>query len=138
MKVNDIYKQRLLVLYYNVINKVISSNFNNFIPEFSEANNVYPIRNHQKQIPKHSHEYMKLTCRYQVAILVNEIISNTGKYYNTIIAELFENNNNNIYLKSNIHKSSIDYKYIYTHAVANPGGGGPGAWAPPPLEMLKV
>ena len=24
------------------------------------------------------------------------------------------NNNNNIYLKSNIHKSSIDYKYIMT------------------------
>ena len=34
---------------------------------------------------------IKFTCRYQVAILVNEIISNTGKYYNTIIAELFKN-----------------------------------------------
>ena len=91
LKVNDIYTQRLLVFYYNVINKIISSNFNNFIPEFSEANNFYPTRNPQKQIPKHSHEYIKFTCRYQVAILVNEIISNTGKYYNTIIAELFKN-----------------------------------------------
>ena len=45
IKVNDIYTQRLLVFYYNVINKIISSNFNNFIPEFSEANNFYPIRN---------------------------------------------------------------------------------------------
>ena len=91
LKVNDIYTQRLLVFYYNVINKIISSNFNNFIPEFSEANNFYPIRNPQKKIPKHSHEYIKFTCRYQVAILVNEIISNIGKYYNTIIAELFKN-----------------------------------------------
>ena len=91
LKVNDSYTQRLLVFYYNVVNKIISSNFNNFIPEFSEANNVYPIRNPQKQMSKHSHEYIKFTCRYQVAILVNEIISNTGKYYNTIIAELFKN-----------------------------------------------
>ena len=42
-------------------------------------------------MPKHSHEYIKFTCRYQVGILMNEIISNTGKYYNTIIAELFKN-----------------------------------------------
>ena len=76
------------MFYYNVINKIISSNFINFIPEFSEINNVYPIRNPQKQMPKHSHEYIKFTCRNQVAILVNEIISNTGKYYNTITAEL--------------------------------------------------
>ena len=48
LKVNDIYTKRLLVFYYNVINKIISSNF---IPEFSEANNFYPIRNPQKQIP---------------------------------------------------------------------------------------
>ena len=61
LKVNDIYTQRLLVFYYNVINKIISSNFNNFIPEFSEANNFYSIRNPQKQIPKHSHEYIKFT-----------------------------------------------------------------------------
>ena len=45
LKIDDIYTQRLLVFYYNVINKIISSNFNNFIPEFSDANNVYPIRN---------------------------------------------------------------------------------------------
>ena len=85
------YTQRLLVFYYNVINNIISSNFNNYIPEFSEANNVYPIRNPQKQMPKHSHEYIKFTCRYQVANLVNEIISNIGKYCNTITAELFKN-----------------------------------------------
>ena len=62
LKVNDIYTQRLLVFYYNVINKIISSNFNYLIPEFSEANNVYSIRNPQNQLPKHSHEYIKFTC----------------------------------------------------------------------------
>ena len=115
LKVNDIYTQRLLVFYYNVINKIISSNFNNFIPEFSEANNEYPIRNPQKQMPKHSHEYIKFTCRYQVAILVNEIISNTGKYYNSIIAELFKNieHVSLVSLKKSI-KSYLLNDYSYT------------------------
>ena len=81
-----------IVFYYNVINKVISLKFNNFIPAFSEANDFYPIRNTQKQI--RSYEYIILTYRYQVAILVKEIILNTGKYYNTIIIELFENIDN--------------------------------------------
>ena len=115
LKVNDIYTQRLLVFYYNVINKIISSNFNNFTPEFSEANNFYPIRNPQKQIPKHSHEYIKFTCRYQVAILVNEIISNTGKYCNTIIAELFKNieHVSLVSLKKSIKSYLLnDYSYI--------------------------
>ena len=114
-KENDIYTQRLLVFHYNVINKIISLNFNNLIPEFSEANNVYPIRNPQKQMPKHSHEYIKLTCRYQVAILVNEIISNTGKYYDIIIAELFKNieHVSLVSLKKSIKSYLLnDYSYI--------------------------
>ena len=52
---------------------------------------TYPIRNPQRQLPKHSHEYIKLSCTYQLTILSNEIFSITGKYYNTITAEIFAN-----------------------------------------------
>ena len=37
------------------------------------------------------------------------------KHDNTINKINNNNNNNNIYLKSNIHKSSIDYKYIHMY-----------------------
>ena len=33
---------------------------------------------------------------------------------------------------------TVIHYYTYMVPVANPGGGGPGAWPPPPLEMLKV
>ena len=47
------------------------------------------------------------------------------KYYplcEKVVGELYKvnninNNNNNIYLKSNVHKSSINYKYIYTYKI---------------------
>ena len=37
LKVTDIYQQRLLIFYYKILNNVISTNFNNFIPTFSEG-----------------------------------------------------------------------------------------------------
>ena len=91
LKVDDIYQQRLLVFYYNVVNNIISANFNDFLPVLSVGSHSYPIRNPQRQLLKHSHEYIKLSCRYQLTILSNEIFSITGKYYNTIIAEIFGN-----------------------------------------------
>ena len=91
LKVDDIYQQRLLVFYYNVVNNIISANFNDFLPVLSEGSHAYPIRNPQRQLLKHSHEYIKLSCRYQLTILSNEIFSITGKSYNTIIAEIFGN-----------------------------------------------
>ena len=91
LKVTDIYQQRLLIFYYKILNMVISANFNNFIPTFSEGMNTYPIRNPQRQIPKHSHEYIKQTCRYQITIVINEIYSNSGKYHNTVIFNTIEN-----------------------------------------------
>ena len=91
LKVDDIYQQRLLVFYYNVVNNIISANFNDFLPVLSVGSHLYPIRNPQTQLPKHSYEYIKLSCRYQLTILSNEIFSIMGKYYNTIIAEIFGN-----------------------------------------------
>ena len=88
---NDIYQNRLLVFYYNVVNNIISANFNNFLPVLSKGSHAYLIRNPQRQLPKHLHEYVNLSCRYQLNILSNEIFSITGKYYNTIIAEIFGN-----------------------------------------------
>ena len=63
LKVDDIYQQRLLVFYYNVVNNKISANFNDFLPVLSVGSHTYPIRNPQRQLPKHSHEYIKLSCR---------------------------------------------------------------------------
>ena len=62
--------------------------------------------------------YLKL---YNAMILVNTGI---GDKYSTFRVRYCpcwhllvnnNNNNNNIYLKSNIHKSSIDYKYIHMY-----------------------
>ena len=80
-----------MVFYYNVVNNIISANFNDFLPVLSVRSHTYPIRNPQRQLPKHSHEYIKLSCRYQLTVLSNEIFSITGKYYNTIIAKIFGN-----------------------------------------------
>ena len=52
-----------------------------FLPVLSVGSHIYPIRNPQRQLPK----------RCQLTILSNEIFSITGKYYNTIIAEIFGN-----------------------------------------------
>ena len=54
LKVHDIYQQRLLV-FYNVVNNIISANFNDFLPVLSVGSHTYPIRNPQRQLPKHSH-----------------------------------------------------------------------------------
>ena len=91
LKFDDISQQCLLVFYYNVVNNIISANFNDFLPVLSVGSHTYPIRNPQRQLPKHSHEYIKLSCRYQLTILSSEIFAITGKYYNTIIAGIFGN-----------------------------------------------
>ena len=91
LKVTDIYQQRLLIFYYKILNCAISANFNNFIPTFSEGINTYSIRNPQRQIPKHPHDYIKQTCRYQRTIIINEIVSIGGKYLNTVIFNTIQN-----------------------------------------------
>ena len=71
-----------MVFYYNVVNNIISANFSDFLPVLSVGSLTYLIRNLQRQLPKHLHE---------LTIFSNEIFSITGKYYNTIIAEIFGN-----------------------------------------------
>ena len=80
-----------MVFCYNVVNNIISANFNDFSPVLSEGSHAYPIHNLQKQLPKHSHECTKLSCRHQLTILSNDIFFITGKYYTAIIAEIFSN-----------------------------------------------
>ena len=46
-------------------------------------------------------------------ILFNMYMDDLSIALTTLV--LGDNNNNNIYLKSNIHKSSIDYKYIHMY-----------------------
>ena len=43
LKVDDIYQQRLLVFYYNVVTNIISANFNDFLPVLSVGSHTYII-----------------------------------------------------------------------------------------------
>ena len=72
-------------------NNIISANFNDFLPVLSVGSHTYPIRNPHRQLPKHSYEYIKLSCRYQLTIFSNKTFSIKGKFYNPIIAEIFGN-----------------------------------------------
>ena len=87
---NILFSHSSLVIRFYLFDS-FTANFNNFIPTFSEGMNTYPIRNPQRQIPKHSHEYIKQICRYQMTIVINEIYSNSGKYHNTVIFNTIEN-----------------------------------------------
>ena len=45
LKGDNLYQQRLLVFYYNVVNNIISANFNDFLSILSVGSHTYPIRN---------------------------------------------------------------------------------------------
>ena len=53
----------------------------------------------------------------EIIDLTKNSISNCNLRQHAIFCKYIydNNNNNNIYLKSNIHKSSIDYKYIHMY-----------------------
>ena len=72
LKVNDIYKYKLLTLYYNAK----KSNIPIYIlPDLSQEARKYEIRNPRLQPLVHIHEYITGTCRYQLPVLLNEINS---------------------------------------------------------------
>ena len=73
LKVNDIYKYKLLTLYYNAKKSNIPIYIFKFLPDLSQGARKYEIRNPRLQPPVHIHEYITRTCRYQLAVLLNEI-----------------------------------------------------------------
>ena len=73
LKVNDNYKYKLLTLYYNANQSNIPIYIFKFLPDLSQGARKYEIRNPRLQPPVHIHEYITRTCRYQLAVLLNEI-----------------------------------------------------------------
>ena len=75
LKVNDIYKYKLLTLYYNIKRSNVPVYLFNFLPDLSQGAKNHEIRNPRLQHPVHIHEYVTGTCRYQLTVLLNEINS---------------------------------------------------------------
>ena len=75
LKVNDIYKYKLLTLYCNAKKSNIPIYIFKFLPDLSQGTRKYDVRNPRLQPPVHIHEYITGTCRYQLAVLLNEINS---------------------------------------------------------------
>ena len=75
LKVNDIYKYKLLTFYYNIKRSNVPVYLSKFLPDVSHGARNYEIRNPRLQPPVYFHEYITGTCRYQLTVLLNEINS---------------------------------------------------------------
>ena len=73
LKVDDIFTYKLLTFYWKAKQAQLPKYLSKFLPELSEGANKYAIRHPRLQPPVHKHEYIKGTCRYQLAMLLNEI-----------------------------------------------------------------
>ena len=73
LKIEDIYKSKLLILYYKILKLSSPRYFDTFIPKNSAGVSRYPIRNPRWQPPAHRHTYITSTSRYQLAVLLNSI-----------------------------------------------------------------
>ena len=61
LKFNDLYDTKLLIFYHKLLNNNTSTNFFNFKPTISKANDRYIIRSPKYILPSHNHDYIKLT-----------------------------------------------------------------------------
>ena len=75
LKIEDIYKFRLLVLYHNISHLKTPQYLDIFLPNTSQGNIHYAMRNPRLQLPVHFHEFIKTTCRYQLPTLLNNLNS---------------------------------------------------------------
>ena len=60
---------------YNAKKSNIPIYISTFLPDLSQGARNYEIRNPRLQPPVYFHEYITETCRYQLAVLLNEINS---------------------------------------------------------------
>ena len=61
----------VLIFYYKLENKLLSSCVDKFIHKKTAGSTVYSIRNHQNQMPKIKHEYAKNSFRYELIKIIN-------------------------------------------------------------------
>ena len=72
LKVEDIYKFRLLIFYHNLIYDKVPQQLQNFMTNNSRAVDCYPIRNPRWQPPMHFHTF------------ITDIMSEVIKYINNV------------------------------------------------------
>ena len=81
---NSMTYTKLLIFYHELLNNNTSSNFLNFKPTISKANERYIIRSPKYILPSHNHEYIKLTCRYQLPSVLNQYNANGNNAENNM------------------------------------------------------
>ena len=84
LKIADIYKYKLLILYYKILKFLYPRYFDTFLPNSSAGVSRYPIRNPRWQPPAHRHTYITNTSRYQLAVLLNSINNTHDIMYNAL------------------------------------------------------
>ena len=80
----DIYKFKLLILYYMILKLSSARYYDTFIPKNSAGVSRYLIRNPRWQPPAHRQTYITNTSRYQLAVLLNSINDTHDKMRNVI------------------------------------------------------
>ena len=124
LDVDDIYHLKILVFYHNLLTGKIPLYFHSFMPSVSTGNVRYPLRNPQLQLPKYKHEYIKLTCRYQLPHLLNQYMSRDQEEINNrdeVCFSFFINNASNIPLNGfkKLVKSHFINDYAYSCTIPN-------------------
>ena len=114
LKVEDLYKFRLLVFYHNLIYDKAPQHLQNFMPNNSRGVDYYPIRNPRWQPPMHVHTFITGTCRYQLPMILNDLNSND------IMSEVIKNINNVSLLGfKRIVKTFLLDRYSFTCNIPN-------------------
>ena len=101
----DLYDNKAMIFYHKLLNNNTLSNFFNFKPIISTANERYIIRSSTCILPSHNHEYIKLTCRYQLLSLLNKYNATGNDAENNM-----DHNSSPNHIKTVITKSLKQFK----------------------------
>ena len=84
LKIDDIYKLKVLKFYYKLKHDSLPFQFSSFVPNLSIASRNYGLRNPKFLIPTIKHEHAKTSFRYQLIKIVNgtttDIIDRIGTH----------------------------------------------------------
>jgi len=76
LKIDDIYRTKVLLFYHNLKHNALPIYFTSFNPMYSNGNILYSFRSPKYITPSFAHEYIKVTLRYQLPNLLNHYIVN--------------------------------------------------------------
>ena len=120
LKFDDVYDTKLLIFYHKLLNNTTSSNFFNFKPTISKENQRYIISSPKYILPSHNHEYIKLTCRYQLPSLLNQCNANGNDAENNMDYNTSPNPINTINTKS-LKQYKTLFKFHFLSLYSNVG-----------------